>query len=131
MAFRASFGISDDVQVTLVPKRANGRAAVQHREGQLLIPLMAIFEGGVRFPLHSFLVDVLRLLGATTCQFTVNFFRIVMSLVRLNELHGLGLSITEFFSMYAMNKNNKTSRYFSAIRKGKDYGVDMLPDANH
>ena len=45
MAFRAAFGVPDDVQVSLVGQRVEGVAAVQHREGMLLIPLMAVFEG--------------------------------------------------------------------------------------
>ena len=85
IAFRASFGIPDDVQVTLVGQRVEGVTTVQHREGLLLIPLMAFFEGGVHFPLHSFLADILWELDTTTSQFTVNFYRNVMSLVRLNE----------------------------------------------
>ena len=63
-------------------------------------------------------------------MFTVNFYRIVMSLVRLNELHNLRLTTNEFFGMYAINRNKKTERYFPAIRKGKEYVVDMLPDAD-
>ena len=130
MAFRASFGIPNDVQVNLVGQRVDGVATVQHGEGLLLIPLMAVFEGGVRFPLHPFLCDILRELKTTTSMFMVNFYRIVMSLVRLNERHNLRLTSNEFFGMYAINRNKKTGRYFPAIRKGKDYAVDMLPDAD-
>ena len=130
MAFRASFGVPDDVQVNLVGQRVEGVAAVQHKEGLLLIPLMAVFEGGVRFPLHPFLVSILRELGTTTSMFTVNFFCIVMSLVRLNERHNLRLTTNECFGMYAINWNKKTVRYFPAIRKGKEYVVDMFPDAD-
>ena len=49
MAFRASFGVPDDVQVNLVGQRVDGVATVQHGEGLLLIPLMAVFEGGSPF----------------------------------------------------------------------------------
>ena len=63
-------------------------------------------------------------------MFTVNFYRIVMTLARLNERHNLRLTSNEFFGMYAINRNKRTGRYFPAIRKGKDYAVDMLPDAD-
>jgi hypothetical protein len=46
--------------------------------GELLIPVMAVVEGGVRFPIDPLLADFLNYFSLSPTQVNPNIFRIVM-----------------------------------------------------
>uniref|UniRef100_A0A2N9ITZ0 Uncharacterized protein n=1 Tax=Fagus sylvatica TaxID=28930 RepID=A0A2N9ITZ0_FAGSY len=118
---------------------------------EILIPIMAIVEGGVRFPLHSFLIDFLQTVNATPSQISVNTFRIIMGVIAINRLLDVNLTIREVLAVYqykclgaksntlshlvARNVNEKLVNGLPSTNKGfeKDYlrvGGDWFPGSS-
>ena len=58
--FRQKFDIPDDVEVAYYHK---SEIALHKGHGTAFFPLMAILEGGVRFPVDPLLVNTLRYYG--------------------------------------------------------------------
>lgn len=71
-AFRYHFSIPNDVQLSLV---GDGEVGTERTdENTIVFPLLAIAQGGVRFPLHPTLRFVLRHWGLIPSQPNVNFY---------------------------------------------------------
>jgi hypothetical protein len=97
-AFRRHYSILDDVRLEyrfwedVLPKQS----------GDLLIPMVAIIEGGVRFPLDPLLVEFLNYFNLSSTQVSPNILRIIMGVVELNRRLGLSLTVHDIVAMYTL-----------------------------
>ena len=92
-------------------------------------PLMAILEGGVRFPMDPLLLKTLRFYGLCPDQLPPNFYRVVSSVSRLNKIYGLQLNHHDINFMYSLCVNKKTN-YYLKVRDMRVRLISCLPDSN-
>ena len=98
--------------------------------GELLIPVVAVVEGGVRFPMDPLLVDFLNYFSLSPIQVNPNIFKIVMGTVKLNRRLGLELSTYDIVQTYILYHNSKTESYSLRPRDINFTLVNGLPDTN-
>ena len=65
---------------------------IMRREGEVVIPIIAFLERGMRLPMHPMVRDYLRHFRLAPVQCTVNVFRILGNVDALNEKMGLRLT---------------------------------------
>lgn len=123
-AFTRKYGIPDDVTIALHPK---GEALV-YGPGHVNVPLMAITEGGLRFPMNEFVRAVLFSYRIALDQLTSNSYRIINCALELKRRHGLAFSVGDLFGIYSMSRNKNYGRYFFATLPNKAQIIESLPD---
>jgi hypothetical protein len=125
--FRAQYRVPDDVVLTL-------KAEDDLTEGpddNILLPVTAISQAGIRFPLNSFMREVLHQLGASTNNTTVNTLRILTAIGILKETETLNFNIYDLFGVYTVSWNNTYERwYLQRLPKFKADLIRDLPDTN-
>ena len=92
-------------------------------------PLMAILEGGVRFPVDPILLDTLKYYGLCPDQLPPNFYRVVSCVNRLNQMFDLQLSHHNINHMYSLYGSKKTN-YYLKVRDMSVRLISCLPDSN-
>lgn len=92
--FRRHFSIPDDVHLSLVTDSALDMKRAD--QNTIVFPLLSIAEGRVRFPLHPLLRAVLRYWSLIPSQPNVNFFRIIMGVIKLNQRLRISLGFRRF-----------------------------------
>ena len=98
----------------------------------IFLPILAVIEGGVRFPLHPFLCKFFHKLKLAPSQVTVNVFRIVMDIARLNEgkAKATPISYEDIFGCYTLGYSKDTKRYYLGRRPGRQALFGGLPDTD-
>ena len=126
--FREVFNISGDVDVTYYHE---GDIALHQRSGFNIVffPLMAILEGGVRFPVNPLLLSTLRFYGLCHDQLPLNFYRVVSCINRLNQIYRLKLNHRDINFMYNLCGNLKSNYYLKA-RDVRVWLISCLPNSN-
>uniref|UniRef100_A0A2N9FTD1 Uncharacterized protein n=1 Tax=Fagus sylvatica TaxID=28930 RepID=A0A2N9FTD1_FAGSY len=124
--FRHVYEIPKDVRLRYV----HWSDALNPPTGDLLIPVVAIVEGGIRFPMDPLLADFLNYFRLSPSQVNSNVFRIVMGTVELNRRLGLELSIHDIVRTYVLHHNTRTEAYLLRPRDVNFTLVNGLPDTN-
>ena len=82
VAFRTRFNIPQDVNVKFFPE---GNIENDKLPRVVSFPPMSILEGGVRFPMDLILLRTISFYGLNPDQCLPNFYRVVNSVIRLNN----------------------------------------------
>ena len=124
--FRQKFDILDDVEVAYCHE---SKIALHRGRGTTFFPLMAILEGGVRFPMDPLLVNTLRYYGLCLDQLPPNFYRVVSCVSRLNHTFDLQLDHHDINHMYSLC-GNKNTKYYLKVKDTRVRLISCLPDSN-
>ena len=77
----------------------------------MFFPLIAILEGGVRFLVDPLILKTLRFYGLCPDQVPPNFYQVVSSVSKLNDLYGLHLNHHNINFMYSLCGNERSGYY--------------------
>ena len=91
--FRATYNAPKDVEVSYCHE---GNIALERHPQVVFFPLMAILEGGVRFPVDLLILRTLRFYGLSPNQLPPNFYQVVSCVSWLNQSYGLQLDHHDF-----------------------------------
>ena len=94
--FKKRYNFPEDVQIRYTSK---DDLALLHCE-DLVLPIIAIVEGGIRIPMHPFLIQLLTHYRLFPIQCVPNVFRIVMGTTVLNEKLDLNLTVHDIAYVY-------------------------------
>ena len=124
--FRQMYNVPDDVDVAYYHE---SEIALHRGVNTAFFPLMAILEGGVRFPMDPLLLNTFRYYGLCLDQLPPNFYRVVSYVSRLNEIFGLQLDHHDINHMYSLCGNKRTN-YYIKVRDVRVQLISCLPDSN-
>ena len=123
--FKSSYGIPEDVHIRYVPY---GDLAFLQREN-LVLPIVAIVEGEVKIPLHTFLLRFLTHFRLNPLQCALNVFRIVMGTTVLMEKLGLNFTVHDITYVYSLQTTGR-DQYTLVARNVDRKLVTGLLDSN-
>lgn len=126
VAFGRRFNIPLDVNVKFYPE---GNIENNRLPRVVCFPLMLILKGGIRFLIDLILPRTLSFYGLSPDQCLPNFYRIVNSVIRLNNLYGLGLNHHDINFMYSICDGLKIGYYLNT-RDPTVRLISCLPDFN-
>ena len=97
--------------------------------GDLILPLVAIIEGGVRFPMDPLLASFLDYFNLCPNQISPNMFRIVKGVVEFNRQLGLDLTVHDIIATYTF-RTTQNEAYSLRPRDINNMLVNSFPDTN-
>ena len=110
--FKAQYRILPGVSIRYCKE---GEWHEKMQEGEVVIPMIAFIEGGMRIPIGTVTRDYLRAYRLALTQCVPNMFRILESVDALNEKMGLGLTHHDVNWVYNLH-HLKGQRYYLKTR---------------
>ena len=101
----------------------------KRQEGEVIIPMIAFIEGGMRIPMGTVTRDYLKAHKLAPTQCAPNMFRILGSVDALNEKMGLGLIHHDVNWIYNLH-HLKGQEYYLKSRDPEIRLIQYLPDFN-
>ncbi|XXG45611.1 hypothetical protein AAC387_Pa02g0652 [Persea americana] len=124
--FRETYKIPANVEV-----RPDGPDdGISYSNGWMPFWLVSVVEGGIRFPLHPLLRDCLREWELSPCQLLPNGYKIIMGVVRLNEILAINLGVPDIEEAYDLCKSAEGNTYYLRLRVCGTTFVTALEDSN-
>ena len=106
-----------------------GEWHLKRRTGEVVIPLLAFVEGGMRIPMGSVMRSYLRHFRLTPTQCAANMFRILGCVDALNEKMGLRLTHHDVNWCYNL-QNLRGKSYYMKTRDDRVRLIQCLPESN-
>ncbi|KAJ8644502.1 hypothetical protein MRB53_006250 [Persea americana] len=124
--FRALYKVPSNVEVRLdVPDDG-----LTYRDGWMPFWLVSVVEGGIHFPLHPLVRDCLWEWRLCPCQLLPNGYKIIMGVVRLNQILGIGLGVPDIEDTYDLCKSAEGDTSYLRLRVCRTAFVTALEDSN-
>ena len=101
-----------------------------NRDGWMPFWLVSVVEGGIRFPLHPLVRDCLWEWRLCPCQLLPNGYKIIMGVVRLNQILEIGLGVPDIEDTYDLCKSAEGDTYYLRLRVRRTGFVTALEDSN-
>ncbi|XXG51986.1 hypothetical protein AAC387_Pa03g0421 [Persea americana] len=101
-----------------------------YHDGWMPFWLVSVVEGGVRFPLHPLVRDCLWEWRLCPCQLLPNGYKIIMGVVRLNQILGIGLGVPDIEDTYDLCKSAEGDTFYLRLRVRRTGFVTALEDSN-
>ncbi|RWR97703.1 hypothetical protein CKAN_02715400 [Cinnamomum micranthum f. kanehirae] len=99
-------------------------------DGWMPFPLVAIVEGGVRFPVHPLLRACLSTWHLSPCQLMPNGYKVIMGAVELNRILGINLGVHDIEDAYDVCKSaGDGTCFYLRGRPGREQFVTELEDS--
>ena len=127
-SFRAAYNVPRDVDIAYYHE-GNIDLCRRISVNTVFFPLMAILEGGVRFPVDPLIIGTLRFYGLCPNQLPPNFYSVVSCVSRLNHIFGLQLNHHDINFVYSLC-GNIWSDYYLKTRDMQVRLISCLPDSN-
>lgn len=124
--FRSRYEIPDDVTTVLAYEDALRESP---DNDTLHIPMVAVVEGGIKFPLAPLLRQVLAFYRLSPMQVSANFFRVVMGINTLNQMLGTSLGLHDIHHLYSISRTKDALTYYLKSRDSRRRLVLELPDS--
>jgi hypothetical protein len=112
--FKKYYGFPEDVHIRYVS--SDDLALLQYRDLVLLI--IAIVEGGVRIPMHHFLIQFLIHFRLNPLQCVPNVFRVVMGTTILIDKLNLNLTVHDITYLYKLQLTDK--KQYTLVARNSD-----------
>ena len=106
-----------------------GEWHILRRTGEVVIPILAFIEGGMRIPMGPVTKGYLRHFRLAPTQCAANMFRILGYVDALNEKMGLRLTHHDVNWCYNL-QNLKGKSYYMKTRDERVRLIQCLPDSN-
>lgn len=124
--FIVDYGIPNNVSLKYCEE---GEWYLKRREGEVVIPIVAFVEGGMRIPMRPVTLNYLRHFCLAPTQCAVNVFRILGCVDTLNEKMGPRLTHHDMNWCYNLH-HLRGKMYYMKTRDDRVRLIQCLPDSN-